>query len=431
MEMETLHIEHLKYSLLTKRRFLPLFLATFLGSFNDNLLRSGLVVLIAYSATQGIELPTRPEILVTICSALLILPLMLFSSLAGPLADKYEKSRLVVLAKLAEVAIMAGAFYGFATHAIYLLMALLFISGTHTAFYGPIKYSLLPEHLRENELMAANGFMASGGFLAVLFGMITGGWLVVMSENYIGFLLLAVASCGLLASLFIPRSKRAHPELHFDLNIFKSMRAMMIYVFSIDRTVLRAIFALSWFLLVGSVYLAQFPNYAQAVVHGNNEVYILFLTTFSVGLAIGSITCDTLLKGRISTHLIPWAALGISIFTYLMVFATPTATHEMLITAREFLQVPEHWLLLTFMLLVSVCGGLYMVPLYTVMQSRSHEQYRSRIMAASGFFDSIFMTVAAIISALLLMAGLDILHLFLIVATANLGMFFYARRLDS
>jgi acyl-[acyl-carrier-protein]-phospholipid O-acyltransferase/long-chain-fatty-acid--[acyl-carrier-protein] ligase len=431
MEFEPLHIENLKYSLFKKRRFLPLFLATFLGTFNDNLLRSGLVVLIAYSAGQGIVLPTKPEILVTICSALLILPLLLFSSIAGTLADKFEKSRLVVIAKLAEVGIMCTAFYGFAMHDIYLLMVLLFISGTHTAFYGPIKYSLLPEHLPTGELMAANGFMSSGGFLAVLFGMITGGWLVMMPENYIGIAAISIACCGLLSSIFIPQSKASHPEAHIELNMWKSMRTMVGYTFSVDRVILRGILALSWFMLVGSVYMAQFANYAHSVVHANNEVYILFLAVFSVGLAIGSVACDTLLKGEISTRLIPWAALGISLFTYLMVLATPTAEHETLLTVAEFLAVPSHWILLGFMMMVSVCGGLYTVPLYTVLQSRADEQYRSRIMAASNFSDSVMMTTAAIFSALLLVAGIGILDLFLIIATLNLGAYFYARRLDS
>jgi acyl-[acyl-carrier-protein]-phospholipid O-acyltransferase / long-chain-fatty-acid--[acyl-carrier-protein] ligase len=431
MELETIHLENLKYSLFSKRRFLPLFLASFFGAFNDNLLRSGLVVLIAYSADQGIVLPTKPEILVTICSALLILPLLFFSSITGTLADKFEKSRLVIFAKLAEVAIMCGAFYGFATHNIYLLMLLLFISGTHTAFYGPIKYSLLPEHLPAGELMAANGFMASGGYLAVLFGMITGGWLALMQMNYIGMTAVGIACGGLLASMFIPRSVAAHPAAVIDFNVWKGARTMVAYIFSVDRTILHTILALSWFLLVGSVYMAQFANYAHSVVHANNQVYILFLTVFSIGLAIGSVACDTLLKGEISTRLIPWAALGISMFTYLMVWATPTASHENLIDVSTFLQVPMHWVLLAFMLLVAISGGLYMVPLYTVLQSRADEQYRSRIMAASNFSDSIFMTTAAIISALLLMLGVGILQLFLIVATFNLGAAAYARRLGA
>lgn len=429
MEIETLHLENLKYSLFLRRRFVPIFLTSFLGVFNDNLLRSGLVVLIAYSASHGITLPMRAEILVTLCSALLIVPMILFSSIAGALADKFEKSRLVVIAKLAEVAIMAGAAYGFATENIYLLMALLFVSGTHTAFYSPIKYSLLPEHLSKAELLAGNGFMASGSYLAILLGMISGGWLVELPGNLIGCTALAVACAGLVSSLLILKSATAHPETVIDFHIFKSARALILYIWRGDGTILRAIAGLSWFLLVGSVYMAQFPNYAQGVVHANNEVYILFLTTFSVGLALGSLLTDRLLKGEISTRLMPLAALGMSVFTYLMVWATPLPSHEGLMDVAEFLAVPEHLPLLFYMTMVAVCGGVYMVPLYAVLQSRAHMQYRSRVMAASNLADSLFMVFAAIVSALLLAMGIGILDLFLIVATLNLGMVWYARQI--
>lgn len=429
MELDSFHLENRKYSLFLKRRFLPIFLTSFLGVFNDNLLRSGLVVLIAYSALRGIALPVRPEILVTICSALLILPMVLFSSLAGTLADKFEKSRLVQLAKLAEVLIMLGACYGFATENIYLLMALLFISGTHTAFYSPIKYSLLPEHLAPGELLAGNGFMASGSYLAILSGMIAGGWLVEVEGNVIGLAAVIIACAGFAASLYILKSSAAHPDTPIDFHIWKSACALVAYILKGDRTILGAIIGLSWFLLVGSVYMAQFPNYAQAVVHANNEVYILFLTTFCVGLALGSVLTDRLLKGEISTRLMPLAALGISIFTYLMVWATPVPQHEGLIGVSEFLAAPEHLLLLAYMVLVAVCGGVYMVPLYAVLQSRAHEQYRSRVMAASNLCDSLGMVLAAIVSALLLTAGFGIVDLFLILATLNLGMVLYARQI--
>ncbi len=166
-------------------------------------------------------------------------------------------------------------------------------------------------------------------------------------------------------------------------------------------------------------------------MQADNGVYILFLTVFSIGLAIGSVACDTLLNGEISTRLIPKAAFGISLFTFLMVLATPTATHEGLLSVAEFLALPSAWLLLACMLMVSVCGGLYTVPLYTILQSRADEQYRSRIMAASNFSDSVMMTSAAVISALLLAAGVGILDLFLIVATLNLGAYVTTRRLDS
>lgn len=429
MELQGLELEKLKYSLFLKRRFLPIFLATFLGGFNDNLLRSGLVVLIAYSVSKGIALPTEPEILVTICSALLVIPLLLFSSIAGPLADKYEKSKLVVFTKLAEVVIMAWVYYGFYTLNIYLLMGMLFISGTHTAFYSPIKYSILPEHLNSGELLAANGFMAGGSYLAILLGMISGGLLVEMPGNVIGTAAVIIAILGLVASLFIPNTKACHPDTHIDFHIWKAARSILTHVMG-DTIIFRSILCLSWFLLVGSVYMSQFANYAQSVLHANNEVYILFLTVFSIGIAMGSLACDTLLKGEISSKHAPLAAAGMSMFTYLMVLTTPVATHEGLIGFNDFLGDYRHWPFLFCMMMAAVCGGVYMVPLYAVLQSRAKAQFRSRIMAASNLSDAIFMTIAALASALLLMVGFDIPDLFLILATINIGVVFYARKIS-
>jgi len=428
MEQGALPIQNLKYGLLLKRRFWPIFVATFLGSFNDNLLRSGLVVMIAYSASKGIVLPARPEILVTLCSGLLILPMILFSSIAGPLADKFEKSQLVRLAKFAEIGIMACAFYGFAEQNIVLLMFLLFVSGTHTTFYSPVKFSILPDHLQNRELLAANGFMASGTYLAMLFGLIAGGLLVVEPGNLIGISALAIAGVGLAASFFIPHAPAGHPETPLSFNLWQGTKDIVKYAM-LDRTVTLSIIALSWFLLVGSVYMAQFANYAQGVVHANHEVYILFLTVFSVGIAAGSLICDTLLKGEVSPKLTPFAALGVSLFTYMMIVTTPVPTHEGLVDVGTFLAQPQHWPVLLSMLFVAVSGGIYIVPLYAMLQSHTPPRYRSRIMAASNLSDAIFMTVIALISALLLWLGFAIIDLFFMIATLNLVVVWYARKL--
>lgn len=410
-----------QYLLLTRRRFLPIFLTQFLGAFNDNLLRSGLVVLIAYSAQRGIALPLKPEVMVTICSALLVVPFLLFSGIAGPLADKYEKSRLVQLTKIAEVGIMLVAMYGFATHNIYLLMVMLFISGTHSTFFGPMKYSILPDHLKDSELLAGNGLIAGGSYLAILLGLICGGLLVEMEGNVIGIAAVSVALVGLMASLCILPTTPAAPHTHINFNLWHGTAGMIRYAYQ-SRPLFLAILGLSWFLLVGSVFMAQFPNYAQAVVRGNNEVYTLFLTVFSIGIAAGSVLCDRLLKGEISARFTPVAALGVSAFTFVMLWATPVPTHEGLLDVHAFLTAdPRHLLVLLMMLLVAVCGGIYMVPLYAILQTRSEESYRSRVIAASNIFDSLFMTTAAIISATLLSLGLSVTELLLLLAIANLA----------
>ncbi len=428
MELDVLNLEKLKYSLFLKRRFLPIFLATSLGAFNDNLLRSGLVVLIAYSALYGVELPAKPEILVTICSALLVIPLLLFSFIAGQIADKFEKSLLVIITKFAEIIIMLFAYIGFASHNIILLMVMLFISGIHTAFYSPIKFSILPDHLKENELLAGNGFMAGGSYLAVLLGLVAGGLLVEMPGNTIGRAALLVAILGFLASLAIPRSKPAHSQIKISYNLWQGNKEMIECAFQ-TRGASHSIIALSWFLLIGSVFMSQFPNYAQGVVRGNNEVYIIFLTTFSIGIAAGSLLCDTLLDGKISGKLTRWAALGVSLFTYLMIFLTPLPEHEGLMTASEYLADKRHWPVLLCTMLTAVSGGMYMVPLYALLQSQTRSTHRSRVLAASNFSDSVFITFAAFISALLLYCGLGVKDIFIILATINLLAVWYARKI--
>jgi len=421
-------VAHRKYSLFLKRRFCPIFAATFLGAFNDNMVRSGLVVLIAYSARHGITLPVRAEILVTICSAMLVVPLLFFSHIAGALADKYEKSTLVKCMKIAEVMIMICVYYGFQHQNIFLLMGILFVSGTHTTFYNPIKFSILPDHLHNKELLAANGFMAGGSYLAVLFGLIAGGFLVDLPGNVIGAAALTIAGAGLFASNFIPASAIAHSSMKIRFHLLSGMKEVIIHA-ARDKTVFYSILALSWFLVIGSVYMSQFANYAHLVVHGDSEVYILFLTVFSVGIAIGSLVCDTLLKGEISLKLTPWAALGISTFTYLMVFTTPPTAQGPLMDAAAFLSVARHWPMLGCMLMVAVCGGIYIVPLYAMLQSRTDPQYRSRVMAGSNLSDAAMVTTAVLVCALLLWCGFAITDLFLLVATLNLAVVYYARRI--
>lgn len=428
--LEPLDLKNLKYSLFASRRFLPMFLSTFLGTFNDNLIRAGLVVMIAYASQHDIYLTVQPEILVTICSALLVVPMVLFSSIAGELADKYDKAKLIVLTKLAEVFIMLGAGYGFFTQNIPLLMALLFISGTHSTFYVPIKFSILPQHLKTGELLAGNGFMASGSYLAILAGMIAGGLIIEYPHEVIGIVAVIIALAGFAISLLIPPAPSSHPHTKISFNLWHGSVGIIKHARR-DKTLVRTILCLSWFITVGSIYISQFANYARGVVHANNEVYIIFLTVFSVGVALGSLLCDTLLKSQISTRFTPIAAIGISVFTALMIFFTPVPIHEGLMTVREFFSVTSHYFVLASMLLVAVCGGLYIVPLYALLQSRTQSSHRSQVIAASNLSDSLSMTLAAIISTILLSYGLGVQDLFIIVAFLTLAVAWYARKISS
>ncbi|MBV8940065.1 MAG: MFS transporter [Alphaproteobacteria bacterium] len=418
------------YGLLLKRRFLPLFTAQFLGAFNDNLLRSGLVVLIAYAGGRQVPLPfgAAPEVLVTLCPALLVVPFILFSYLAGQVADKYSKARLITLTKAAEIVIMAVAAYGFAAQNILLLMTLLFASGTHSAFFGPLKYSILPEDLRGDELLAGNGYVAGGTYLGILLGLIAGGLLVELPHDAVGLAALGTACTGFVASLFIPRHPPAAPLMAINFHLVHGTADIIRHARH-SRDLFCSLLGLSWFLLVGSVFMTQFPNYAHSVIRGENELYTLFLTLFSVGIALGSMMCNTLLKGEITARLAPLALLGVSVFTWLMVLTTPRPLHEGLIPLGEFLSHPRSWPMLACMLMVAICGGIYMVPLYAMLQAKSVAEARSRVIAASNLFDSLFMTVMAGICAGLLTAGLSIPGLFVLTGVANLFIAALARRL--
>ncbi len=428
MELESLDLKNLKYRLFLNRRFLPMFLSIFLGTFNDNLIRSGLIVLITYAAKHDISLSIQPEILVTICYGLLVLPMVLFSSIAGELADKYEKSRLIIYTKIAEIFIVLIASYGFYYHDINLLMVMLFISGTHTAFNVPIKFSILPQHLQHGELLAGNGFIASGTYLAILIGMIAGGIIIEYPNNLIGTVAIIVAIIGFIASLFIPPAPSTHPHTKLSFNLWKGSMSIIRHARK-DDVLVRTILALSWFITVGSIYISQFANYARGVIHADNEVYILFLTVFSVGTAIGSLLCDTLLKSQISTKFTPISAIGIAFFSALMVYFTPVPATDELMTISEFFSVTSHLLVLACMLMVAICGGLYIVPLYALLQSRTGSSHRSQIIAASNLSDSLSMTIAAIVSAILLSYGLGVKDLFIIVAFLTLAVAWYVRKI--
>lgn len=429
MELEKLHLKNQKYSLFACRRFLPMFLATFLGTFNDNVLRSGLVVLIAYSAKHGIKLFADAEILVTLCSGLLVLPMVLFSSIAGQLADKLDKAMLLRFTKMAEVAIMLTAAYGFYSQNIILLMCLLFISGTHSTFFVPIKFSVLPQHLKHGELLAGNGFIASGGYLAILTGMMAGGLLVDAEYNLIGIVLVIFALLGFVASLFVPPALSAHPETKIHLNLWRGSMEIIKYTLR-DKMLVRIILSLSWFIVVGSVFVGQIANYSRGIIHADNKVYIVFLTLFSLGMASGSLICDTLLKGQISTRFTPISALGVALFTILMVVFTPAPMGDELMTVSQFFSVPSHYIIVFCMVMVAVCGGVCMVPLYAAMQDRTSPSHRSQIIAASNLSDSICITIATVASAVILACGVGVADLFIIVGLITPAVAWYARGIE-
>ncbi|MBS0286536.1 MAG: acyl-[ACP]--phospholipid O-acyltransferase [Proteobacteria bacterium] len=410
-----------QFSLFTKRRFLPLFITQFLGAFNDNLFKNALVVLITYFLAD--KLTVQPQILVTLTGCLLILPMFLFSAQAGGIADKFEKAKLIRIIKIAEIILMIIGALGFILQNVSLLMTVLFFLGAQATFFGPIKYSILPQHLPDDELVAGNGLIEMGTFLAILLGNILGVVFITLPNGLIiiSAMIFLMATLGYLSSCFIPQAHAPVPNLKLSLNLFKE--TWDIVNFSRKSTpIFLCILGISWFWLIGFTFLAVFPSYAKDFVGGNEDVFVLFLALFSIGIGVGSTLCNRLLKGQIEATFVPLAALGMTLFTLDLFWAThlevpPTGP---LLTLREFVQAPNHWRIMIDMLLIAISGGIYIVPLYAIMQHIAAESHKARIIASNNIMNALFMTVAAIITMVMFKLQMTIPHIFLTIALLNL-----------
>ncbi len=410
-----------QFSLLTKRRFLPLFITQFLGAFNDNLFKNALVVLITYFVAD--KLSVQPQILVTLTGCLLILPMFLFSAQAGSIADKFEKAKLIRIIKIAEVLLMIIGAIGFVLQNVSLLMIVLFFLGVQATFFGPIKYSILPTHLADDELVAGNGLIEMGTFLAILLGNILGVIFISLPNGLviISAMIFLMAAFGYFSSCFIPHASPPVPNLKLSFNVFKETWDVVKFS-SKSSPIFLCILGISWFWLIGFTFLAIFPNYAKDFIGGNEDVFVLFLAIFSIGIGIGSGLCNKLLKGQIEATFVPLAALGMTIFTLDLYFATHLESPPVgpLLTISQFLQSPNHWRIMIDMVLIAISGGIYIVPLYAIMQHYSEDTHKARIIASNNIMNALFMTVAAIITMIMFKLNMTIPHIFLSIALINL-----------
>lgn len=407
--------------LLITRRFMPLFLTQFLGAFNDNFFKSALMMLITYRLGDAAGIDER--ILVNAAAGVFILPFFLFASPASDLADKYDRSRLMRYVKFAEIIIMGGAALSFILNNLWLLMIVLFLMGAQSAFFSPAKYSILPQHLNPNELIAGNGLIQMGTYLAILSGTISGG-LLILTQNGIyltGFFAVLIAFAGYITSLFIPDTKPVNPDLILSFKI----KNIALKTFSLLRSVrpMREVFAsmlaISWFWLVGAAFLAQFPTYARLVLNADESVATAFLAIFSLGIGLGSMACDALLKGKISTRFVPASAYGIGIFSVLLwYFSVRPNINNInsveIIGAWEFFTNIKNLAIPLCLFAIAFLGGLYIVPLYAIMQTRAPEEKVSGVIACSNISDSLFMVLSALGAGILLSMGFETAQIFLI-----------------
>ena len=408
-----------QFTLLIERRFAPFFCAQFLGAFNDNLFKTALVTVITYDALSWTDL--NVGLLNNLIAGLFILPFVLVSATAGQIADKFEKSRLVRLVKLLEIAIMAIAALGWLTHSLWILIAAVVAMGLHSTLFGPVKHAYLPQHLESNELVGGNGMVQMGTFVGILTGQLSGAVLVSSQPYGVVMIMSAtvlVAVLGWLCSRAIPVTPAVDPALVISRNPFTEIGRNLRFS-ARNREVFIAMLANSWFWFFGAMLLAQFPVFARDVLHGEPMVFVLLLTAFSLGIGAGSLLCERLSGRQLQIGLVPVGALGLSLFgldLYLASIAYVTVTS---LGAAGFLAQGAGLRILADCALLGVCGGIYVVPLFALIQMKAERAHLSRTIGGMNILNALFMVVAALMAMLLLRAGLSVPQLFLFPALAN------------
>ncbi|MFJ6828477.1 MFS transporter [Pseudomonas sp. NPDC090964] len=418
-----------QFTLLRTRRFLPFFITQLLGAFNDNIFKQSLILAILYKLT----IDGDRAIWVNLCALLFILPFFLFSALAGQFGEKFNKDALIRAIKIGEIVIMAVGATGFLFNHLELMLLALFAMGTHSALFGPVKYSIMPQALRDDELVGGNGLVEMGTFLAILAGTIGAG-IMMSSTHYapvVSVAIVGVAVLGYLASRSIPRAAASTPQLRLNWNIFSQSWATLRMGLGQTLAVSRSIVGNSWFWFVGAIYLTQIPAYAKEWLYGDETVVTLILTVFSVGIALGSMLCEKLSGRKVEIGLVPFGSFGLTVFGLLLWWHSGGFAQN--VQANDWLAVLSYgqaWWVLGDILGLGVFGGFYIVPLYALIQSRTAEHERTRVIAANNILNALFMVVSAMVSILLLsVAKLSIPQLFLVVSLLNIAVNAYIFRI--
>lgn len=407
--------------ILKKRSFLAVFLTQFLGAFNDNLFRAALSGFVMYKI--GDMMPKdEKDIVVTIAVGFFMLPFFLFSALAGEIADKLRKDVIFKITKLMEVIIVSLAVLGFYLYNPYFLLFVLFLMGAQSAFFGPAKYSILPDILKKDELISGNALFEAGTYLAILQGIVIGG--VIMSGSSSGLAatsvwIILVALVGFVSSLFIPEVKAVAPETKISFNFLKTTWQNMKFA-TIKKEIFLCILGISWFWLVGAVIISQIPSYAESTLNGTAGVYTLLLTLFSFGVGLGAITCQMMLKGEITSKYLPITAILMTVFLGDLAAASLGLNYVgEKRTVLEFISNIKGVRISFDLFMLAACGGMFMVPLNAMLQTLSGYKVRSRVIATNNIINSLFMVLGAGICAVLLSKGVKISGIFTVLAVAN------------
>ncbi|QDK97663.1 MFS transporter [Acinetobacter tandoii] len=412
-----------KEHLLSTRRFLPMFVTQFLGALNDNVYKQALLLVITYGWIN--QQSASVSTLNNLAALLFILPYFIFSATAGQIADKYERASLVRGIKILEFIIMLIGSAGFLLGHLWLLLLALFLMGTHSTFFGPIKYAILPEILKPNELMSGNALFQSGTSMAILIGMILGGAVISASDGnllWISLTIVTIAVLGYFFSRFILKQNVTTPDLEIDWNFFRTSFQTIKYAKSIPLIYL-VLLGNSWYWFYGATYLTQIPQLTQQNLHASENVVSLLLTFFSVGIGIGSLLCRRIGGTEVNLRMVPIGAIGLTVFALYLAASlafVPERTGELLHLADVFQQGWSYYHVMLAVTMLGISGGFYIVPLYAMMQAYSPRSHRARVVAANNILNAVFMVSSAIFSIIILsVLKIDIKILFCITAVLS------------
>ena len=404
------------FRLLAKRRFLPLFVTQFLGAFNDNLFRTAMIMLVTFEILRD---PAQEASFSAVAGGLFILPFFLLSALSGQLADGRDKARIVRLVKSAEIGIMVFGAAGLMMASIPLMLAALFAMGVHSTFFGPIKYAILPQHLHEDEVLGGTGLVEAGTYAAILLGTIVGG---IVPAHIAAGLVLVIAVIGRIAGAQVPPAPSENPDCSIDFHIVRASIRLVRDTMHI-RHLFLAIAAISFFWAQGAILAAQFPPLVKNALSANQSVATLFLAIFSIGVAVGSIIINRLLKGTVSARFAPAAAILMGLFVcdlYWTVAHWPPSDGTLL-PLRDFVRLAHADRVLFDLFGVAVAGGMFVVPLYAFLTTSVPKAQTARTVAANNIVNSGAMVTSTLVLAGLVHIGVSVAGTLLLVAIMSLG----------
>lgn len=415
-----------QFSLLGQRRFAPFFVTQFLGAANDNIFKYAFTLLVTFQASRLSTLD--PALAANLIAGVFIAPFLFFSATSGQIADKFDKARVMQSVKAFEVAIVALGAWGLAHHNFAILLTCTFLMGLHSTMFGPVKFSYLPQVLNPDEIVGGNGLVEMGTFVAILIGTMAAGVLIesfAQGPMIVAGVCLGMALAGWAASLWIPSTEPADPSLVLRLNPV-AMTWRSIQVARQDRAVFLSLLGISWLWFFGAVFLTQFPLYAKEVLGGAATVANVLLAVFTVGVALGALGCERLSRRKVEIGLVPLGSIGMSIFTVDLYFASSGLPLMLDQPAMAFMVQSVHWRVLIDLFLLAVSSGLYSVPLYALIQTRSQPTHRARIIAANNILNAVFLVLAAGFGILILkVLGWRMIDLFLATAALNLMVAIY------